>query len=148
MFIGNLGRLPTDIEMAELADELNLNHRLDFEANLADARAQAASLVEATTGALREAAGVAPVPADLSSAELRREMGRTDEAFVPDLGDLGVEAEVEDVDPRSRLEESFFAKYGPLIDYRRERSDATEAKSNLMTSILNLDALIKGGTWF
>ena len=148
LFLSQLGRQPTAIEMAELADELQLNHRLDFEANLADARAQGEDLREQTVGALRE--GFVRVDSDLAFSSRQRNRDATIVAPDLDFDDDSDEptSTVQDVDPRSRLEASFFAKYGPLIDYRRQRNDATEAKSNLMTSVLNLDALIRSGTGF
>lgn len=163
MFIENLGRLPSPTEMAELANELELDHRLDFEARLADKTALAQQqheqdLVDAGAGGIDEAALLrrAVASADPSfyepfgSTPTVQEAIATERSLLEPQGGLVIadEDEVQDVDPHSRLEANFFAKYGPVIDYKRERSDATEAKSNLMTSILTLDALIKQGTGF
>ncbi len=165
IFINNLGRLPTDLEMAELADELELNHRLDFEANEALRREEAQEQVSATalTGAIgqlqagaREAFASGEVPFDSSSiegiegslaaAEAAAEAGFVPTEAVTEAGVAG--AEVPDVSPRDRLEASFFAKYGPLINLQRKRNDAIEAQSNLMQGILNMDALVRRGTGF
>ena len=143
MFINNLGRLPTDIEMAELADELELNHRLDYEAQQADARAMAETFQDESVMAIRQAAESVDIPQTFGR-QTREEKAGISDIVVPDV-DVAI-PDQQDVDPRSRLEQSFFNKYGPLIEYRRERSDAVEAKSNLMQSILNLDALMKQGT--
>jgi hypothetical protein len=110
-FRQNLGREPTESELAGLADELSSYHRQAFEAEVEQAQQ------------------------DWQSRQFAMEGGINQHPFASGFDTTPEPGQVEAVDPLARFNERFDEAYQPDIDMQEREQQSGVSMANLMASL-------------